>query len=148
MQARDADKPPQAGTEEYERGQCFLASGDRDTAVLWLRKALAENPANDQALASLIDTYFQKQAYGEVAALYPQLRITSETAPSTVLQVAESLDKGGDVKKATALLEDYLRLMGPDKLVYLRLASYYQQVGNQAKAAEFQRKGGSLQVTK
>lgn len=148
VRARDSDKPPQAGTEEYERAECFLASGDRNTAVVWLRKALEENPANDQALASLIDTYFQKQAYGEVAALYPKIRITSETAASTILQVAESLDKGGDVKKATALLEDSLRLVGPDKLVYLRLASYYQQIGNSAKAAEFERKGESLQVTK
>jgi len=139
----DSDTERGKGAEEYHRALCYMASGDRDSAALWLRKALEKNRSNEQALGTLVDLYFRKQSYAEVAALYPQVSINSDTNERIILEIAESLDKGEDVKKAAQMLETAVQIKASATL-YLKLASYYRRMGYADKAVELERKSQSL----
>src|SRR4051794_35785686 len=108
------------------------------------RASLEKNPNNQIVRARLVEYYFGQQNFAQVAKLYDHIAVTKETQEDTVLRVADSLDKTGNVKQAADFLESALSIKGPSGPMYLTLASYYQKMGNAQKAEENDRKGKSL----
>ena len=76
--------------------------------------------------------------------LYTRVPFNDKTEEQTILRVAESLDKTGNVKQAIAALESALTTKQSSGAIYLMLSSCYQEMGNQQKAQELERKGKSL----
>ena len=135
------------GVPEYQRALCYLDLGQQEDAAKWFRLALGKDPSNEQARARLVDFYFGRQGFWDVADLYPLSWITGQTPEQTLLRVAESLDRIGETKKAAQLLESALKIHAPSGPLLLTLSAYYQRLGEAQKAAEFARRGGSLVTT-
>jgi GWxTD domain-containing protein len=133
-----------AGLMDYWRGLCYLAQGQKDSAIKSFLVALKQNPASEDVRARLADLYFGRKDFAQVAALYPQTAINAQTQERTILCVAESLDKIGETKKAISLLEAALNTRGSSGELYLALSSYYQHLGDLQKAGEMEQKGKSL----
>ena len=132
------------GVVDYDRSLCYLASGDTAHAIALLRQAEAKHPGDEQVRQRLVNLYFARKSYADIAALYSHSGITEKTDPQTILQIAESLDQVGNTKRAIETLESAIQLRQESGPIYLTLASYYQRVGEQQKAAEMERKGKSL----
>ncbi len=140
----EAGEDPRKGLADYQRGLCYLAFGEKERAVEWFQKALQKNPTDEQARAKLVDLFFARQAFAEVANLYARVGINAQTEEQTILRVADSFDRLGNTKKAISLLESALNVKTGSGPLYLALASYYQRSGDLQKAAELERKGKSL----
>lgn len=134
------------GTWDYERAMCYWTAGDKVLAERWFRQALEKDIANQDALAKLVELYFGQNAFAKIAELYTRVPFNDKTEEQTILRVAESLDKTGNVKQAIAALESALTTKQSSGPIYLMLASCYQEVGDQQKALELERKGKSLMV--
>ena len=87
-----------------------------------------------------MELLFAKQQFQQIAVLYGNAGVTEHTDEQTILRIAESFHKLGQVGKSIQLLEGIVpgRQSG---LLYLTLSSYYQQVGETQKAADTERKG-------
>lgn len=132
------------GQWDYERAMCYWVAGDKPSAERWFRTALQKDSGNQEALAKLVELYFGQNAYAKIAELYTRVPFNDKTEEQTILRVAESLDKTGNVKQAIAALESALATKQSSGAIYLMLSSCYQEMGNQQKAQELERKGKSL----
>ena len=133
-----------SGGADFDRGLAYLSAGNQAAAADHFRLSLEKNPANELVRARLVEYYFAQQNFAQVAKLYDHIPVTKETAEDTLLRVADSLDKTGNVKQAAAFLETALSVKGPSGPLYLTLASYYQKLGDPQKAQEMDRKGKSI----
>jgi GWxTD domain-containing protein len=140
----DTLKDLKSGASDYERGLCYLAAGRNALASEALRRALDKNANSQEALTSLVDAEFSRQAYGEVAKYAAKVSLNDQTQERTILHMAESLDKTGDTKNAIALLESALKARPATGSMYLTLARYYEQSGDSAKAKAYALKGKQL----
>ncbi len=138
----DAPKDIQQGTRDYQRGLCFISAGDSQQAIVSFRKALQKSP-DEHIRGRLIDLLFSRQAFAEIADLYSSGGISGGTDDGTILQMAESLDKVGQMNKSIQLLESAVPLKQSSAL-YLTLAGYYQKIGKSDKAAEMEQKGKTI----
>ena len=132
------------GAVDYQRGLCYLASGDTAHAIAFLRQAETKNPTDEMMRQRLVGLYYANKSYAEIAALYAHGGITEKTDPQTILQIAESLNQLGNTKRAIETLETAIQLRQESGPIYLTLASYYQRMGDQQKASDMERKGKSL----
>jgi hypothetical protein len=132
------------GTWDYERAMCYWAAGDKISAERWFRTALQKDVSNQDALAKLVELYFGQNAFAKIAELYVRVPFTEKTEEQTILRVAESLDKTGNVKQAISALESALTTKQNSGPIYLMLSSCYQEMGDQQKAQQLERKGKSL----
>jgi GWxTD domain-containing protein len=133
-----------SGGADFDRGLAYLAAGNQAAAAEHFRSSLEKNPNNELVRARLVEYYFGQQNFAQVAKLYDHIPVTKETQEDTVLRVADSLDKTGNLKQAADFLESALSIKGPSGPMYLTLAGYYQKMGNAQKAEELDRKGKSL----
>ena len=133
-----------SGGSDFDRGLAYLAAGNQPSAAESFRSSLEKNPNNELVRARLVEYYFGQQNFAQVAKLYDHIAVTKETQEDTLLRVADSLDKTGNVKQAAAFLETALTVKGPSGPLYLTLASYYQKLGDAQKAQEMDRKGKSI----
>jgi GWxTD domain-containing protein len=133
-----------SGSADFDRGLGYLAAGDQPAAAEHFRASLEKNPNNQLVRARLVEYYFGQQNFAQVAKLFDHIPVTKDTQEDTVLRVADSLDKTGNVKQAADFLESALSIKGPSGPMYLTLANYYQRLGNAQKAEEMDRKGKSL----
>jgi GWxTD domain-containing protein len=140
------DESLKNGSWDYQRGMCYWVAGDKRSAERWFRQALQKGGANQEALGKLVELYFEQKAFAKVAELYTHVTLNENTEEQTVLRVAESLEKTGNVKLAVAALESALATKQSSGPIYLMLASYYQEMGDQEKANELERKGKSLMI--
>ena len=140
----DAFKDAKAGVSDYERGLCYLVHGENGLASKAFRSALEKNPKSQQALRALVDAEFLLQAYYEVAKRAGQVELTDKTDETTILRLAESLNKVGNTRMAVELLESGLKLKPASGPLYLALAEYYGHLGDSKKAEEYTRKGKQL----
>jgi Tfp pilus assembly protein PilF len=141
------DESLKNGSWDYQRGMCYWVAGDKGSAERWFRQALQKGGGNQNALGKLVELYFEQKAFTKVAELYAHVPLNENTEEQTVLRVAESLEKTGNVRMAVAALESALATKQSSGPIYLMLASYYQEMGDQAKANELERKGKSLMVS-
>jgi len=129
------------GTADYQRALCYLALGDKQHAAELLQSAYARNPGEERFRSKLVELYFGRQEYAKVAALYAGNGITPSTDEQTILRVAESFDKTGDVKKAVTVMEAGTNLNPSSGPLLLSLAGYYRKTGDERKAAAAEQKG-------
>src|SRR5207249_841816 len=108
-----------SGQSDYERGLTYLAAGSTSKAAEWFRRAVQKNPSNEKARSRLADFYFNQRDFAKVAELYSHAGVTSDTADETVLNVAESLDKTGNTRKAADLVESALAIRPASGPLYL-----------------------------
>ncbi len=131
------------GIADYQRGLSYLAQGDAANGERLLQSALQKNAKNDLARGRLADLYYGTHDFAKAAALY-RGQLGEQTSEATILLVADSLAKSGDVQAAALWLESALKMRKETKSVDLALASYYQTLGNQQRANELRKSGESL----
>ena len=135
----DADN----GIFDQERGLCYLAQGLDSEGRSWFRRALNANHRNEIAREHLVKAYYAQNDFAAVVSLYKDAGITESAAAETYLRIANSLQKTGDVKGAITLAESGLQVHPKDVSLYLGLAEFYKQIGNNQKAEEMIKKGKS-----
>jgi len=128
------------GKADYQRGLCYIALDDKLHAIASLEKAYARNPDDERFRTALVELYFGQQTYPRILELYGD-GFKDTTDESTILRVAESFDKMGDVKKAVSLLELGTTLKPASGPLQLALAEYYRKTGQTQKAAAAEQKG-------
>ncbi len=137
--SRKADEAP-----EYQRAMVYLGQGNQDSALKWLQRVRQSYSLNETVRARLADLYFARQDFASVLSLYNLATFSTQTDDHTVLQVVESEQKLGSTSKAIETLETAISLRKPTPPLYLMLASLYESVGNEQKAAELREKGRLL----
>jgi GWxTD domain-containing protein len=140
-------KDVRSGTIDYQRGLCYLALGEKDSAAQWFRNALDRNPHYEEARTALVNLQFGLDAFPAVAQLARQVPITAETEDETILRMAEALDKTGSTQDAINLLQSAIKLKNPNGPIYLTLASYYRRIGDTRNGDDFEKKGQELMKT-
>jgi GWxTD domain-containing protein len=135
------------GVNDFQRGTCYLASGDRTQATAWLQSAYTKNPSNEQFRGKLIEVYFDQQKYTRVVELYGRSGLTDSMDEQTIVRIAESLSKTGEVAKAVGLMESATKLKPSSGSLQLGLAEFYRRAGELQKAAAAEQKGKSLNST-
>src|SRR5712692_527719 len=139
-----SDDKADAGTAEYQRALCYLASGDRGNAIQWLQTAGTRNPNEERFRNKLIELYFDRQNYDKVIELYARNALSESTDEQTIVRIAESFDKSGDVQKAVGVMESGTHLNPGSGPMLLGLAEYYRKAGEPQKAAAAEQKGRQL----
>lgn len=137
----EISKDVENGVVDQERGLCLLAQGRSDEGRRWLRAALRLSRANDASRQALVEEYYSKQAYSAVVALYNDAGVTESTDSQTIIQIASSLRRIGEVQKAISLLESSIASRPQDGTLYLALADIYRLEGNVNKASELEKQG-------
>ncbi len=132
------------GVADYHRALCYLAAHDNANAERWLKSALRKNPHNAQFTSALVGVYFDRHAYPAIADLYAHGNVDGTNDELTVLRTAESLDRGGQTRKAVALLQSALALNAHSGPLNLALANLYKRSGDLQKAQESERKARLL----
>jgi GWxTD domain-containing protein len=132
------------GIFDYQRAQCYLSIGNTVAGATWLQSAFQKNPEDETVKTSLVDSFFSKQDFKQVAAVYSRSPITAKTEERTILRIAESFDKLGQPAKSVEVLESAVSVKPQSGPLYLSLAGYYHRVGNAQKATEMEQKGRSL----
>jgi GWxTD domain-containing protein len=132
------------GTAEYQRALCYLAGGEKGNAIQWLQAAWTRNPKEDRFRNKLIELYFDQQNYGRVIDLYTRSGLNESTDEQTIVRIAESFDKSGDVRKAVGVMESGTHLNPASGPMLLGLAEYYRKAGEPQKAAAAEQKGRQL----
>jgi GWxTD domain-containing protein len=129
------------GHFDYWRAVSYAASGNTAKALEWFQKAYSHDPENEAFRSKLIELYFGKQQYSDVAQLYSKDGINKSTDEETILRIAESFDKTGQTGKAVAVMESGTQLNPSSGPLLIALANYYRKAGDLQKAAAAEQKG-------
>ncbi|HEY6937968.1 MAG TPA: GWxTD domain-containing protein [Terriglobales bacterium] len=135
-----------SGQIDYRRGLSWLAQGDKDQALRYLRSAFDKNPSDESIYRSLVDFYFARQAFSDITEVASRHTLvgSTDTDEVTVLRVAESLEKTGKLQKAVQLLESAVKTKDASGALFLALAGCYERMGEHEKAAQAESRGKSL----
>jgi GWxTD domain-containing protein len=133
-----------AGTINYQRALCYVARGDKARATEWFEKAHAKNSNDERYRNRLIELYFDQQKYGKVVELYAASGLDDSTDEQTIVRIAESFDRTGDLRKAVGVMESGTTLKPASGPLLLGLAEYYRKTGDLRKAAAAEQKGKQL----
>lgn len=135
-----------SGQLEYRRGLAYLAQGNTDQAMHYIRAGFDKNPGDERIYRSLIDVYFTRQAFSQVTDVESRHTLvgSTETDEVTLLRVAESLEKTGKLQKAVQLLESAVKTKDASGALYFALAGYYERLGEHEKAAQAENRGKLL----
>ena len=139
-----SDDRSDTGTAEYQRALCYLANGDKGNAIQWLQAAGTRNPSEERFRNKLIELYFGLQNYAKVVELYSRNALTESTDEQTIVRIAESFDKSGEVRKAVSVMESGVQLNPDSGTMLLGLAEYYRKAGELQKAAAAEQKGRQI----
>jgi len=129
------------GNADYDRALCYLAIADQAHAEEYLEKAHGSSPSDERYKAKLAEIYFARQQYARVTQLYSGNGITATTDEQTILRLAESFDKTGDLRKSVAVMEAGTSFNPSSGPLLLGLAEYYRKTGDDRKAAVTEQKG-------
>jgi GWxTD domain-containing protein len=132
------------GTADYQRGLCYLAFQDKDSATQWFRNALDKNPRMEEARTTLVNLEFGRGAFPALAKLAREIPLTGDTDDGAILRLAEALDKTGGTQDAINLLQTAIKLKSPNGPIYLTLADYYRRIGDPKKGDDFEKKGREI----
>ncbi len=135
-----------SGYLDYRRGLSWLAQGDKNQALRYIRSAFDRNPGDESIYRSLVDLYFARQAFSEITDVASRHTLvgSTDTDEVTVLRVAESLERTGKLQKAVQLLETAVKTKDASGALYLALAGCYERMGEHEKAAQAESRGKSL----
>ena len=137
-------KDVRSGTSDYQRGLCYLAFQDKDSAAQWLRNALDRNPRLEEARTALVNLEFGRGGFAALAKLAREIPLTGDTNDESVLRLAEALEKTGGTQDAINLLQTAIKLKSPNGPLYLTLADYYRRIGDTKKGDDFEKKGREI----
>ncbi len=132
------------GQFDFERAQCYLSQSNVRSGATWLERAYQKNPGDEDVRGRLVDSFFGKQDFKQVTAIYAGAAISAKTEDQTILHMAESFDKLGQTGKSVEILESAINLKPQSAPLFLSLATYYQRLGNTQKASEMEQKGRNL----
>jgi GWxTD domain-containing protein len=132
------------GTTDYDRGLCYLAFQDKDSAAQGFRNALDKNPRMEEARTALVNLEFGRGAFPALAKLAREVPLTGDTDDAAILRLAEALDKTGGTQDAINLLQTAVKLKSPNGPIYLTLADYYRRVGDTKRSDDFEKKGRAI----
>jgi hypothetical protein len=132
------------GKQEFERASCYFASGDLVQATTWLEMAYTRSPSDERFRDRLIQAYFDQGKYAKVTDLYGATTISGATDEQTIVRIADSFAKIGDLKKAVAVMESGTKLKPASGPLLLGLAEYYRKAGDSQKAAAAEQRGKQL----
>lgn len=128
----------------HQRGLCYEAQGDMRTALELFQKSFETNRSDETVRAKLVETYFSQKAFSAIANLYGEAGLTEGTDDGTVLRIADSLDKVGNLPRSIDLLEKAIKLRPQSADLYKVLAGYYTRVGDTRRASALQAKEKTL----
>ncbi len=134
----------QTGVLDYQRALSYLAEGKEKDALPWLKNAFEKNPQQEQVRARLVDVLLSSHDFAQVANVYRRAGVTEHTEERTVLAMAESLEKVGELKTSLRLLESAVALRPASGPLYLALARCYERLGEAQKASEMERKAKNV----
>jgi GWxTD domain-containing protein len=138
----DALEDVQKGRRDFQRALCYIFAKDEQQAAVYLQSAYSKN--RDEATRDkLVDILYSRQAFDRVAELYRQGGISPQTGDQTVLEIAESLNRLGQLNKSIQVLEGALPNRQSSAL-YLGLAKYYQASGDAEKATQMEQKAKTM----
>ena len=139
-----ADDNGASGEQEWQRASCYLAEGEKAQATDWFRSAYARDPANERFRDKLIEVYFEQQEFARVAEIYGGNKSSDPTDEQTIIRVAESFSKLGNLPKAVGVMESATALNPKSATLQLALSEYYLKSGNREKAAAAEQRGKQL----
>lgn len=134
------------GSLDFQRASCYLASGDKVRAAQWLATAFTKSPGTEQYRNKLIELYFEQQKYPSVTELYAKGGLSEATDDQTIVRIAQSYEKAGELTKAIAVMESGTSLKPASSPLLLALADYYRKNGDLKKAATAEQKGKQLSL--
>ncbi len=137
------EKDATSGVWDRQRALCLVDQEKGDEARPWFRRALALDHTDEIARTRLVDAYYGRKDYSAVLSLYKDAGITEHSGAETIIQIADSLDRSGNLQGAISLIESALRTRPESGPLYLALSGYYQKQGNTKKAAELEKLGKS-----
>jgi GWxTD domain-containing protein len=138
----EAAEDVQKGMREYQRALCYSLAGNQRQAITYLDRAYSKDH-EERTRDKLIDLLYSDQAFGRVAELYQQGGVSPQTDEQTILEMAESLNRLGQVGKSIQLLESALPGRQSSAL-YLGLSRYYQAAGDTQKASQMEQKAKTM----
>jgi GWxTD domain-containing protein len=139
-----SDESVSPAEARWQRALCYLAVNDKAQALNWLRAAFDEDRLNERYRDKLIELYFERQDYGKATELYSQGGLSDSTDEQTIVRLAESFSKLGNLPKAVAVMESGATLNPKSASLQLGLAAYYRRTGNPDKAAAAEQRGKQL----
>ncbi len=128
------------GELDWQRASCYLAYGDKAHATEWFRAAYSADPGNERFRDKLIELYFDQQKYTQAVDLYSRGGLSDSTDEQTIVRLAESFAKLGDLPRSVAVMESGTTLHPNSAPLLMGLADYYRKTGNLDKAAAAERK--------
>jgi GWxTD domain-containing protein len=132
------------GTFEFNRSLAFFSQSNTRESTFWLQRAFARNPANQLVMGRLINICFAQQQFEQVAAAFSKAGVSEQTDDQTILRIAQSFDKLGQVAKSIEVLKSAISLKPQSGPLFLSLSEYYQKTGDSQKAQEMEQRGRSL----
>jgi len=134
------------GFEDFQRALCYLTLGDKTNALRKVEDAHRKNPNDDRFRNKLVELYYAQQLYGNVTLLYSPKEISSVSDEQTILRIADSFERTGDLKTALAVMQAATDVKPSSGPLILTLADYYRKAGDLQKAAAAEQKGRKLSI--
>lgn len=125
-----------AANDDLKRGFAAAALKGPAEAEVWYRKALADDPHSQPALARVAETDSTLGDTARLASLGRTPAFEKPVDPKTVVLVADALRVSGDGKQALALVSSQLGLQPPTPELYRAQAAAYESTGDHRKAEE------------
>ncbi len=141
--AEDAGNSP-PGTSESMRATVYASQGNFESANEWMRKALDQDPNNEEYRSHLADHYFYTKEYSSVVKLYAGHPVSEKTPDQTVLHLAQSISNIGNMNEASKMLEAVLNQRKGSAPLYLILADFYEKQGRVREAKDLRDRAGNL----
>lgn len=130
-------QPPTEVGDDYKRGLSAEALNMTEAAEAAYSRALVEGHAEMGALDHLAALLQKKGSNDQLAGLGKlQLLTQSAASPTTLLMIAEALNKSGDAKSIVRMLEAQIKLQEPRADLYNTLADACQATGDNTRAKE------------
>jgi len=130
--------------DDYKRGLSAIMQAQKEDAIRWLQRSLADDPTYVPALGKLVDLLSQDNQYSEIAELATKHPLTNEVSQQTAVLMSQANSQIGNFPAATHILEQELQFQPPSPELYLALAQVYEKQGNSSKAEDYKRRATKL----
>jgi GWxTD domain-containing protein len=133
-----------SGEAEWQRALCYFAEGEKVPATDWFRLAYSKDLGNERFRDKLIELYFGQQEFAKAVEIYGQGGVGDATDEQTIVRLAESFSRLGNLPKAITVMESGIALNPKSATLQLGLSEYYRKAGNFEKADAAAQRGRQL----
>jgi tetratricopeptide (TPR) repeat protein len=128
-----------------KQGIALHDRGNYDGAIKYYEEVLTENPNNVLALYEMSFSYFQKRNFQKSLELgYKLAQYKSELLPRVYVQIGNSQDELGEVKKAIETYKAGIKLFPANFLIHFNLAVTYNKLGELDEARAWAKKSAGF----